>query len=273
LAAVQNHAEALYKLGVKDEKGGRREEAIKWYRSAAKQGHTGAQYYLGAMYEKRWREGGGRGGGEGGGADYKHKAFKWYVRADIQGHPQVGSSLKKLSREEEEGRIEGDGSKGEGGGRGGGGGGGGGGEEEREEGFSIKDLPPIPGHGVVIKNIRKSKIRAWVTSNDLFSGRTDWYRIKYGEHQYWDRNSQNEVSRGERREERGERGEERGERREERGERRSQTLPDSHKVTIEVAYTSYTRKVITSSGVAFLVTEKSIFIFRNPGYLEAEIPL
>jgi TPR repeat protein len=59
--------------------------AVKWYRKAAKQGHTGGQLYLGLMYGK----------GLGVTQDEK-KAVKWLRKAAKQGHAAAQSALDGL---------------------------------------------------------------------------------------------------------------------------------------------------------------------------------
>jgi len=58
MAAEQGHADAQYNLGVVYERGAGRDippdpqEAAKWYRMAAAQGNTDAQFNLGVLYSK-----------------------------------------------------------------------------------------------------------------------------------------------------------------------------------------------------------------------------
>ena len=60
-------------------------EAVKWYRKAAEQGHTQAQFYLGNMYDK------GRGVSED-----KAEALNWWRKAAEQGHEDAKLWLEEL---------------------------------------------------------------------------------------------------------------------------------------------------------------------------------
>ena len=62
-------------------------EAVKWYRKAAEQGHSIAQYGLGTCYYS----------GKGVPKD-KLAATKWFKKAAAQGSPQAKSMLKKLKK-------------------------------------------------------------------------------------------------------------------------------------------------------------------------------
>jgi uncharacterized protein len=71
-------ATAAYDRGIVAILQGRRSEAAKWYRLAAEQGDTRAQFSLGLMYN------------EGVGVPQNHtEAMKWYRRAADQGHPMA----------------------------------------------------------------------------------------------------------------------------------------------------------------------------------------
>ena len=61
------------------------EEAIKWYKLAAKQGNSSAQSILGIMYSE----------GQGTVKDYK-EAMKWYRRAAQQGEPEAQHNLGQM---------------------------------------------------------------------------------------------------------------------------------------------------------------------------------
>ena len=81
-AAEQGHSGAQYNLGIMYDEGQGvpqdYKEAVKWTRLAAEQGHSGAQYHLGNNYRK----------GQGVPQDYK-EAFKWTRLAAEQGLPQA----------------------------------------------------------------------------------------------------------------------------------------------------------------------------------------
>ena len=72
--AEPNDAEAQYKLGERYFQGKDKEEAVKWYRRAAEQGHAQAQGQLGYCYAF----------GEGVAED-EGEAVKWYKKAADQG--------------------------------------------------------------------------------------------------------------------------------------------------------------------------------------------
>jgi TPR repeat protein len=77
--AEQGHAGAQYQLGVMYEYGRgvppNDAEAVKWYTEAAGRGVAAAQYKLGIMYDNGW-------GVSGSDAE----AVKWYRKAAVQGH-------------------------------------------------------------------------------------------------------------------------------------------------------------------------------------------
>ncbi len=61
------------------------QEALKWYRMAAEQGHAPAQFNLGVMYRH----------GQGVSQDYQ-EALKWYRKAAEQGHAAAQNNLGVL---------------------------------------------------------------------------------------------------------------------------------------------------------------------------------
>ena len=62
-------------------------EALKWYRKAAEQGISSAQYNLGRMYEK------GRGV-----LKDKNEALKWYKQAAEKGNADAQKALQRLQK-------------------------------------------------------------------------------------------------------------------------------------------------------------------------------
>lgn len=64
----------------------RLKEAVKWYRQAAEQGHTEAQYRLGYWYENGFNVS----------QDYQ-EALKWYQKAAAQGDEKAKSHLADLN--------------------------------------------------------------------------------------------------------------------------------------------------------------------------------
>ena len=85
-AAEQGHAAAQYNLGVCYRNGigisTDESEAVKWYRKAAEQGHAAAQYKLGVCYRN----------GRGVPTD-ESEAVKWYRNAAEQGHARAQFNL------------------------------------------------------------------------------------------------------------------------------------------------------------------------------------
>ena len=81
-AANQGHAGAQYNLGVMYEQGQgvaqNNVEAVRWYRKAADQGHAQAQFNLGCMYAE----------GQGV-AQSDVEAVRWYRKAADQGYAQA----------------------------------------------------------------------------------------------------------------------------------------------------------------------------------------
>jgi hypothetical protein len=64
------------------------DEAIKWYRKAAEQGHCEAEYAMGMSYSY------------GIGVDANPaEAQKWYRKAAAQGHTKAKEALEQLKRE------------------------------------------------------------------------------------------------------------------------------------------------------------------------------
>jgi tetratricopeptide (TPR) repeat protein len=87
-AAEQGHAGAQYSLGRMYDLGWGvaedNDQAVQWYRKAAEQGHAGAQYNLGMMYD--------RGGG---GAKDAIQAVQWYRKAAKQGYAMAQDELRR----------------------------------------------------------------------------------------------------------------------------------------------------------------------------------
>ncbi|MBM7562709.1 tetratricopeptide repeat protein [Fusibacter tunisiensis] len=85
-AAEQGHVEAQFNLGLCHENGDGvnqdYEEAANWYRKAAEQGHSDAQNNLGALFVS----------GDGVAQDYE-EAVKWYNKAAEQGHDIAQNNL------------------------------------------------------------------------------------------------------------------------------------------------------------------------------------
>jgi hypothetical protein len=87
-AAEQGHAGAQYSLGRMYDLGwGVAEDNVQageWYRKAAEQGHAGAQYNLGIMYDHGW-----------GVAKDNDQAVQWYRRAAKQGYAMAQGELRQ----------------------------------------------------------------------------------------------------------------------------------------------------------------------------------
>jgi TIR domain-containing protein/Sel1 repeat-containing protein len=87
-AAEQGHAGAQYSLGRMYDLGwGVAEDnhqAVQWYRKAAEQGHAGAQYNLGMMYDRGW-----------GMAKDAIQAVQWYRKAAKQGYAMAQDELRR----------------------------------------------------------------------------------------------------------------------------------------------------------------------------------
>jgi TPR repeat protein len=60
------------------------DQAVPWYRKAAEQGHAGAQYTLGTMYDRGW-----------GVAKDMTQAAEWYRRAAKQGYAMAQDELRR----------------------------------------------------------------------------------------------------------------------------------------------------------------------------------
>jgi len=78
----QLSAKELYEIGNKNYKKKNYSEAERWYRKAAEQGDSDAQYSLGAMYYL----------GHGVSQDYS-EAVKWYRKAAEQGYAEAQTNL------------------------------------------------------------------------------------------------------------------------------------------------------------------------------------
>jgi tetratricopeptide (TPR) repeat protein len=84
--AEQGHAGAQYSLGRMYDFGWGvaqdKSQAVQWYRKAAEQGHAGAQYNLGMLYERGW-----------GVAKDDDQAVQWYRRPAKQGYAMAQGEL------------------------------------------------------------------------------------------------------------------------------------------------------------------------------------
>ena len=90
LLAEQGDARAQYELGERYEKGrdglaSNYEEALRWFRRAAEQGHAGAQNNIGGAYRE----------GHGVAQDYE-EALRWFRRAVEQGHADAQSNIGRM---------------------------------------------------------------------------------------------------------------------------------------------------------------------------------
>lgn len=95
--AEDGHIESQYELGRRySNQKGNSSEAIYWLCRAAAQGHTGAQYTLAGLYERRANEGDlalGRGKQTMGD---KASAYYWYTAAAGQGHERAFAARESL---------------------------------------------------------------------------------------------------------------------------------------------------------------------------------
>lgn len=92
-AVEQGNANAEYNLGVNYDNGlgvpKNVQEAIKLFNSAAKRGNSDAQYVMGVVYFT----------GKGGTTKNRDKAYKWFVKAEKQGHARAKDAVTEMIRD------------------------------------------------------------------------------------------------------------------------------------------------------------------------------